>query len=266
MSARKTEPGHRAAPLQVRQRRRSRAATRADADESALCARAIAVASPIDQWPAEARQRLAAASRVRRVRRGGRIISEGEPMDAALLIAQGDIEVSISGADGRRFTYALGWQGAIFGMLALFDARGMPHDLNALSDVTLVAIPFDAIRSELAAAPPLWKSLAYDMAWRFRNLFDMVNGHALDPVPVRLAKVLLRIARTEGEPGPRGTVIKPRLTQEQLGALIGVSRQTAVQHLRDLVERGLVGWRYGRATLLDVAGLQALAAALPNKP
>jgi CRP-like cAMP-binding protein len=226
----------------------------------------MAAAKPIDQWPAEVQRRLAGSARVRRLRRDSRIISEGEPMDAVMLIAEGDIEVSVSGPDGRRFTYALGWQGAIFGLLPLFDGRGMPHDLNALDDVTLVLIPFAAIHAELAAAPALWRSLAYSMAWRFRNLFDMVNGHTLNPVPVRLAKVLLRLARTEGEPGPRGIVIKPRLTQERLGELIGVTRQTAVQHLGDLVERGLVAWRYGRATLLDVAGLQMLAAEPPANP
>lgn len=217
-------------------------------------------------WPAEARQRLAAVSGVKRFGRGSRIIAEGEPIDALLLIAQGNVEVSISRADGRRFTYAMGWQGAIFGMLALFDGRGMPHDLDALDDATVVMIPFAAVRAELVAAPALWKPLAYDMAWRFRNLFDMVNGHALDPVPVRLAKALLRLARTEGEPGPRGVVIRLRLTQERLGELASVSRQTAMQHLNDLVASGLVAWRYGRATLLDVPGLQALAAEPPDGP
>jgi len=262
----KTDPGRGAAPLQVQTRSRESVAAAVRADDAALRARAIAVAKPIDEWPAEAQRRLAAASRLRRFRRGSRIISEGEPMDAVLLIAQGNVEVSISGPDGRRFTYALGWQGAIFGMLALFDGRGMPHDLNALDDVIVVVIPFAALREELAAAPALWKPVAYDMAWRFRNMFDMVNGNALDALPVRLAKALLRLARTEGEPGPHGVVIKLRLTQEQLGELIGVTRQTAMQQVHDLVEHGLIAWRYGRATLLDVAGLQALAATPPGKP
>ncbi len=228
--------------------------------DAALCERAIAVAKPIDVWPADALRRLAAASHVKRFRRGGRMISCGDRIDAAWLIAQGDVEVCISGPDGRQFTFALGWQGAIFGMLVLFDGRGMPHDLNALSDVTAVKMPFRAIEAELAAAPHLWKTLAYDMAWRFRNLFEIVNGHALDPVPVRLANALLRLARTEGEPAGESLAIKVRLSQQSVGDLIGVSRQTAMLHLHDMQERGLISWRYGRATLLDMAGLQALAA------
>jgi CRP-like cAMP-binding protein len=238
----------------------ARAAAVADAE---LCERAIFAAKPIDTWPAEALRRLAAASRVRRCRRGARLVSGGEPLQAALLIASGDVEVSFSSTDGRQFTYALGVSGAIFGLLPLLDGRGMPHDLNALEAVTVVAIPFRAIRAELAARPALWESLALDMAWRFRNLFGIVHGHVLDPAPVRLANVLVRLALTEGQAVPEGVAIRVRLSQARLGELVGVTRQTAMQLVHELEARGLVAWRYGRAVVRDLPALQALGSNPP---
>lgn len=232
---------------------------RAGADPDAeFSARAIFAAKPIDTWPAEALQRLAAASRVQRYRRGARLVSGGEPLQAALLIASGDVEVSFSSADGRQFTYALGASGAIFGLLPLLDGQGMPHDLNALDAVTVVQIPFSALRAELAARPALWESLALDMAWRFRNLFNIVHGHVLDPAPVRLANVLVRLALNEGQTVPEGVAIRVRLSQARLGELVGVTRQTAMQLVHDLEARGLLVWRYGRAVVRDLPGLQAL--------
>ena len=233
-------------------------ATAATARDAELCVRAIFSAKPIDTWPAEALRRLAAASRVRRYRRGARMVSGGEPLQTALLIASGDVEVSFSSAEGRQFTYALGVSGAIFGLLPLLDGQGMPHDLNALDAVTAVAIPFGAIRAELAARPALWESLALDMAWRFRNLFNIVHGHVLDPAPVRLANVLLRLAQTEGQAVPEGVAIRVRLSQARLGELVGVTRQTAMQLVHDLEARGLLTWRYGRAVVRDLQGLHAL--------
>jgi len=220
---------------------------------------AVFSAKPIDTWPADALHRLASASRVRRYRRGARLVSGGEPLQAALLIASGDVEVSFSSADGRQFTYALGASGAIFGLLPLLDGQGMPHDLNALEAVTAVAIPFSAIRAELAAQPALWESLAHDMAWRFRNLFNIVHGHVLDPAPVRLANVLVRLAQTEGQAVPEGVAIRVRLSQARLGELAGVTRQTAMQLVHDLEARGLLVWRYGRAVVRDLQGLRALS-------
>jgi CRP/FNR family transcriptional regulator, cyclic AMP receptor protein len=236
------------------------------APDAELCERAIFCAKPIDTWPPDALRRLAAASRVRRYRRGARLVSGGEPLQAALLIASGDVEVSFSSADGRQFTYALGASGAIFGLLPLLDGRGMPHDLNALDAVTAVAIPFSAIRAELAARPALWESLALDMAWRFRNLFNIVHGHVLEPASVRLANVLVRLAQAEGETAPEGVAIRVRLSQARLGELVGVTRQTAMQLVHDLEARGLVAWRYGRAVVRDLPGLQALGSNQPVTP
>jgi CRP/FNR family transcriptional regulator, cyclic AMP receptor protein len=241
----------------------------ATASDAKLRELAIFSAKPIDTWPVEALRRLAAASRVRHYRRGARLVSGGEPLQAALLIASGDVEVCFSSADGRQFTYALGASGAIFGLLPLLDARGMPHDLNALDAVIAVAIPFSAVRAELAAHPALWESLALDMAWRFRNLFNIVHGHVLEPASVRLANVLVRLAQTEGQVLPEGVAIRVRLSQARLGELVGVTRQTAMQLVHDLEARGLVAWRYGRAVVRDLPGLQALGSnqlATPGTP
>jgi len=240
--------------------------TAAAASDARRCELAIFSAKPIDTWPVEALRRLAAASRVRHYRRGARIVSGGEPLQAALLIATGDVEVSFSSVDGRQFTYALGASGAIFGLLPLLDGRGMPHDLNALDAVTAVAIPFNAVRAEVAAHPALWESLALDMAWRFRNLFNIVHGHVLEPASVRLANVLVRLAQTEGQVMPEGVAIGVRLSQARLGELIGVTRQTAMQLVHYLEARGLVAWRYGRAVIRDLPGLQALGTNQPTTP
>lgn len=242
----------------VLQRKRTLTTPSAADPDAEFCEQAIRVAKPIDTWPPEVLHRLAAASRVRRYRRGARLVSTGEPMQALLLIAHGDVEVSFSSADGRQFTYALGASGVLFGLLPLMDGQGMPHDLSALDPVTAVLIPFSALQAELEARPALWQSLALSMAWRFRNLFGIVHGHVLDPAPVRLANVLLRLARTEGEAGPEGVAIKVRLSQQRLGELAGITRQTAMQLVHDLEARGLIAWHYGRAVVLDMAGLQAL--------
>jgi CRP-like cAMP-binding protein len=104
------------------------------------------------------------------------------------------------------------------------------------------------------------------MAWRFRNLFNIVHGHVLDAAPVRLANVLLRLAHTEGQAVPEGVAIRVRLSQARLGELVGVSRQTAMQLVHDLEARGLLTWRYGRAVVRDLQGLQALGSNQPLTP
>jgi DNA-binding FadR family transcriptional regulator len=73
--------------------------------------------------------------------------------------------------------------------------------------------------------------------------------------------LLISLAATSGIRSAAGTVvIGLRLPQERLGEMLGVSRQTATGLVRELVDDGLVHWRYGRVTLLDLPRLQAIAA------
>jgi CRP/FNR family transcriptional regulator, cyclic AMP receptor protein len=80
-----------------------------------------------------------------------------------------------------------------------------------------------------------------------------------DTLQARAAQLLLGVAETAGHRPTAAVEIGLRLPQEQLGKLLGVSRQTAAGLVRDLVRDGLVRWRYGRVTLLDLPRLRALA-------
>ena len=53
--------------------------------------------------------------------------------------------------------------------------------------------------------------------------------------------------------------IELRLPQERLAELLGTSRQWATSLVRELSKAGLVEWRYGRVTVLDVQALRQLA-------
>mgnify|MGYP006271902833 CR=1 FL=1 len=50
------------------------------------------------------------------------------------------------------------------------------------------------------------------------------------------------------------------IMQEQLGALVGATRNAVIRALRDLEEDGLLRRGYGRIEILDRAGLEAVGA------
>ena len=77
---------------------------------------------------------------------------------------------------------------------------------------------------------------------------------------VRAASLLLGMLARNGKDGERGPVpIEVRMPQERLAELLGTSRQWATALVRELSNAGLVEWRYGRVTVLDVQALRSLA-------
>ena len=109
--------------------------------------------------------------------------------------------------------------------------------------------------------PSLWESIAVEVNRRGRGVNMQMQQFVFDAPLVRAASLLLgMLARNgkDGEPGP--VAIELRLPQERLAELLGTSRQWATAMVRELSKAGVVEWRYGRATVLDVQALRSLAA------
>lgn len=225
-------------------------------------ARAIAALPPFKNWPEEALLRLAQSARITRHRRGERILSRGDRLDAVYLAVEGKVNVGLSAATGRNVVFTIHSPGeVIHGVAPLVDGLEMANDVEAEEPLVVLAIPFAAVRAELMRAPVLWESLAQELSTRARRFVDEVRIFVLEPLRPRMAGLLLALAAsTEAQRRTGPVVIDLRLPQDRLGDMLGVSRQTATALVREMASDGLLHWRYGRVTLLDLARLRALAA------
>lgn len=222
------------------------------------CRQVIASTAPFDAWPAEAQRKLALASSIVHFPRGATLATRGRSMRSLLLIAEGSADSRLTAYNGKQFTIVTALKGWVFGLIPLLDGQDLPHDLVAAEDVTVVKLPMTVVQAVLQQSPVLWASVAAELARRFRNLHAITWKNHFDPPHVLLARALLALVDTHGQPETDGVKIRVRLSQETVGSLLGVSRQSATQYVGDLVDRGLITWRYGQATVLDVAALRNL--------
>jgi len=75
-----------------------------------------------------------------------------------------------------------------------------------------------------------------------------------------MAATLADLARLHGVAGAAGTELGLRLPQEQLGAMLGVTRQSVNKLLRGFEEAGVIAVDYNRITIRDPAALDGIAA------
>ena len=75
---------------------------------------------------------------------------------------------------------------------------------------------------------------------RLRLADQQMAEFALSPVPVRLAKALLRLATSEGQPVNGRPVERVHLTQRELGNVIGATRESVNKYLRAWQRKGYV--------------------------
>lgn len=223
-----------------------------------LLARGIARFSPFKAWPLPSLLRLARAGTVSRHPPGAVLVRYAQAQQVLSFMLEGASQVAITDAGGRRVTFLYDGSTMVYGLAPLFDGEPMLHDLLAVDPVVLLRVPIAAVRTELAAAPALWESVGAEMCARYRRSAQQMTRFVFDAPRVHMAALLVGLAG-QGAGGDGPIRIDMRLPQEKLAEMLAISRQWATQLIREMVQDGLLQWRYGRVTLLDLPRLRALA-------
>jgi CRP/FNR family cyclic AMP-dependent transcriptional regulator len=221
---------------------------------------AIGQVAPFSAWPRAVLLRLAGAAIVSSHRSRTHLMAANRRDDNIIVVASGTVIASVSSPGGRRVVFKFDDSSYAYGLFSLVDGLAQGHDLVADGQVAVIGIPHASVRSELQRMPSLWETLAVEAIRRARGMNLQMQQFVFDAPVVRAASLLLGMLAKNGNNGERGPVaIKVRLSQERLAELLGTSRQWATTLVRELSAAGLIEWRYGRATVLDVEALRALA-------
>ncbi len=211
----------------------------------------------LDSWfgavPAERRALLLAQASVRSVAAGTRLYGVGDPPDGLWAVLDGQVRLIGYPAVGAELVVLILGPGTWFGELSTLDAGPRPHDAVAFGPARVLHIGIDAFRRLAGSTPELWWDIALlACAHQRASLAFMMNTLA-QPIPVRLARTLAGLARAAG-----GTSIA--LRQEDIAAMIGVSRQTLNKALKAMEREGVIAVEYARIRVVDVEGLRRLGA------
>ena len=137
-----------------------------------------------------------------------------------------------------------------------FDGQPRTHDAFAEGQATLLHLPQAPLLALLERQPSHWRELALLMSQKLRLAFIALEEMSLLPAAPRLARRLLMMAEGYGETGPRRVL---HLAQEQLALMLGLSRQTTNQILKELEARGALRLTYGEIEITDLGTLRQAA-------
>jgi len=209
--------------------------------------------------PDEERERLGSLLRSRRYTRGEVIFLEGDEGTALCLIAEGRIRIQLTGADGREVVINVYGPGEIFGEMALLDGEPRSADAIAQDGSRVYWLQREDFAAFLDSHPRAAMTMLAGLSRRLRHTTRVVQDATFRDVPARLARVLLDLAAGNGQATASGIRIESRLTQGELAAMVGASRETVNRALRGFEQRGLIGWEASRITILQPEQLRARA-------
>jgi CRP-like cAMP-binding protein len=195
----------------------------------------------------------------RRAREGQPILQEGERPTECFLIADGFCTRAKMIPNGRRQILSIHLPGDLPNLHSLHVAT-MDHDLVALSECMVAALPIRSVNELIAAQPGVrdlfWRDTLVDAAiareW-IVNVGQRASQSRLAHMIVELRERLRLVGRVIDN-----TFALP-LTQEQLGEALGVTSVHTNRILRELRMIGVLELQRGTVRILNEARLQELA-------
>ncbi len=197
-------------------------------------------------------------TRMLEIKRGERIYTQGDPSDQVYLLKAGVVRISTSGGDQGETILALLYPGDILGERAVVDDSPRDHLATAHEDVVLCALGRDLLLRMVQETPALGYQITKLMGLRLRRFQTRIEELLFKSAHARVAHALLDIAAGYGIQDGRGMLIPIRLSQRDLGNLVGLARETVNVVLQDFRQRGMVEAERRSIRITDPAGLRAV--------
>ncbi|MGY2292748.1 Crp/Fnr family transcriptional regulator [Pseudomonas sp. SDO528_S397] len=207
--------------------------------------------------PAPLQHSLLTHARLRQLTAGQTLFKRGDPPCGLYAVLEGTLRISAVSEQGKEAVLSLVELPYWFGEICLFDGLPRTHDASAVGPCTLLQVPHQAMLGILDATPRYWRDVALLMSQKLRLSFIGLEQLSLMPASMRLAHRLLMIAEGYGDIEQARRVLQ--LPQEDLAAMLSLSRQTTNALLKDLQAQGVVRLGYGEIEILDVYRLKAIA-------
>jgi CRP/FNR family cyclic AMP-dependent transcriptional regulator len=179
----------------------------------------------------------------------------GQPLGAVHVVLSGVVSLTSTSEGGRRAILALIAPGGVLGQESVLPVAGVnsessladpaafepPHvDAVAFVACTTLVLPASELRATFDRDPPIVAWLAASLGHRVRTLQRSLIRNLSLPVRERVLDVLVELAATYGKRQSWGVIVQIPLSQDNIAALVGATRESVNRALRQLEESGAV--------------------------
>ncbi|MCU1717503.1 cAMP-activated global transcriptional regulator CRP [Pseudomonas sp. 5P_3.1_Bac2] len=171
------------------------------------------------------------------------IIYAGDRCESLFFIVKGSVTILIEDDDGREMIIAYLNPGDFFGEMGLFTKDGVEKQrsawVRAKTECEVAELSYVKFRELSQQDPEILYALGSQMAERLRNTTRKVGDLAFLDVTGRVARTLLELCKQpDAMTHPDGMQIK--ITRQEIGRIVGCSREMVGRVLKALEEQGLV--------------------------
>jgi CRP/FNR family cyclic AMP-dependent transcriptional regulator len=170
--------------------------------------------------------------------RHGRLFYQGDPGTGLFVVASGLVKVVVTSEDGEEMVLVTLGPGEALGELSIVDGGPRSASAEALEPTVALIITRPVLLDLATRDRALTEALLQTLGGLLRRLTEQAPDLVFLDLPGRMAKLLAGLAAERGTETPEGIELDAGLTQTDLGAMVGASRQSVNQILQGFARRG----------------------------
>ncbi|MGI9508793.1 MAG: Crp/Fnr family transcriptional regulator [Geminicoccaceae bacterium] len=181
-----------------------------------------------------------------------------DPGTSMMVVREGRIKACTHSEDGKELVLNMFGPGDVFGEVALLDGSPRTADAVTIDDCELLVldrrdfIPFLLEHSDASVR------MLEVLTQRLRRTTQLLEDVAFREGPSRLARRFLHLAEFSGRQVESGIFVDMALSQQQLGNMVGMTRESINKQLRQWRNDGLISWARGYYTITNMEELSKI--------
>jgi CRP-like cAMP-binding protein len=205
--------------------------------------------------PPRFRAQVLSRLRLREFRKGDAVYRAGDPPGGPWAVVKGAVEIEWPPRETAPHLLYFGTPGLWFGEAPLIVGNARLVTVIASRPSTLVTLPLSACHAILEDDPSAWRWIALMSAMTTELSIGFAADVLLRDPSKRTAAVLLRLAGVRNRVFASSKPSPIYLSQDKLGQLANLSRNSVGPILRRFVARGCIRIRYGAILITNERAL-----------
>jgi len=182
----------------------------------------------------------------------------GDASDGCYRLDEGLVKASVISVSGGERILSIMGPGAIVGELSLLGGTPRSASVEALRDCKLRFVSRAAFENFAAANPELYRDCTLLLARRLLASSEALVAETFSSLKGRVAHALLKLCEAFGQDvGDGRLLIKQRITQRDLAAMAGISRENVSRILKHWIDGGAVSRLAGYYCLENRAKIES---------
>lgn len=193
-------------------------------------------------------ERLMHHCHVRSVASKTMVVRDGHEPDTLSYLLSGSVSVVLDNREGQEMILDYLHRGDFFGETGLFESNVRSVSVVTREACEIAQISYDAFLRVVRDDVEILLELAGQLSGRLRKANRKIARSAFIDVTSRIAYALMDLARQpEAMSHPDGTLVK--ISRQEIGRLIGCSREMASRAVKELEDRGFIT-AHGKSIIL----------------